>query len=548
MRIKLFILSILIPALVFAIPARRDAILHTQPDGSVITLFQHGDEYFHYFTDEQGNWVELNDEGFYTTCQALSESQIQERQKSAPRYKVQQQRIGRINLAPRGLVIMVNFADLAFRSFNTQAAFDEMHNGENYTYGGATGSVREYFRYQSTGHYVPTFDVVGPVTLSKNYKYYGENDSYGSDMHPEEMVTEACKLADELYDIDFTIYDNDGDNFVDFVYVVYAGYGEAAGASANTIWPHNYYVYSGSGIRCVIDGKTIDNYACSSELNGAQGTVREGIGTFCHEFSHVLGLPDLYSTNDALHKTLGSWDILDYGPYNNEGRTPPSYSAYERFFMGWLTPTLLTERDDLTLEDIQTSNQCYMITETGQHNMEGVNPNPTLFYLLECKKKVDWNAYIPGEGLMVTRVNYNSRTWEANTVNNNEKSMGVDIIEADGQQPRYSGRDNGYMGKQGDLFPYDTVTTFIPFDKYPVSKIKVNDDGSISMKFRGGLRDLNQFVTDEDGEEVIEGVFTIDGKDIGTTNLNDIHEEGVYVVKKSKNGKRIRGTKIVIKK
>lgn len=533
---------------ILAVPAKQGVFTRTQADGTTIELRQYGDEYFHYLTDIEGNWVEEKD-GMYVRCEQLSDDQIQERRLRSPRLQANRRRIGGLNIAPRGLVILANFANLSFQSENTREAFDEMHNGDDYIFNGATGSCRQYFIDQSGGQYSPSFDVVGPVTLSQPYNYYGANDRQGNDLRPEEMIVEACQLAKaENPDINFSVYDNDKDGFVDFVYVIYAGHNEAEGAAANTVWPHNYYVYSATGKICDIDGVRIDNYACSSELRNSSGTTRCGIGTFCHEFSHVLGLPDLYATtSSAIHKTMGDWDILDSGPYNNRGRTPPAYSAYERFFMGWLKPVILTERGDFTLEDIQTSNKCYLLLEKGEHNLNGVYPSPTDFYILENKQKTLWNRFIPGEGLMITHIRYSRSKWDSNSVNNDANNMGVDIVEADQHTPTvndlYNGID-GYSGKQGDLFPYYDVDYFIPYESSPIEAIKHNNR-IISFKFKGGTRNLNRFVLDDAGEEVVVGIYTVDGVCTGITDLN-LLDEGTYIVYKTKNGERIKSSKIVI--
>jgi M6 family metalloprotease-like protein len=263
------------------------------------------------------------------------------------------------------------------------------------------------------------------------------------------MIKEACLLADSIWDVDFTQYDNDGDGKVDFVYVIYAGYGEADGGGANTIWPHSYQL-SAAGVYCQVDGVRVNLYACGNEIDYFT-KQHTGIGTFCHEFSHVLGLPDLYTTDGQTHKTWGEWSILDYGPYNNDGNTPPAYSAYERFFMGWLTPELIIDSADIVLEELNDSQQALLISTTDQHNLVGNDPNPTKFYLLENRQQEGWDTYLPGHGLMLTYIQYNYNKWFQNTVNNTAKSMGVDLIEADGKTPNSSG--SGYLGKATDLFP-----------------------------------------------------------------------------------------------
>lgn len=468
-----------------AVPARRGILTVTQPDGSTIQIIQHGDEHFHYITDINGQWLKQDETGRYVVTEALTEQQINARRMASPKLKAQIRRAQEavqteipLNIAEHGLIILVNFKDLSFKSSNSLAAMQEMHSGDNYTYNGATGSARQYFYDQSMGKYNPQFDVVGPVTVSKNYSYYGANDSEGYDLYPAEMIIEACKLADSQFNVDFTLYDNNNDNEVDFVYVVYAGYGEADSEKSNTIWPHAWTLDEAEK-SLTIDGKKINTYACSSELSYL-GT-REGIGTFCHEFSHVCGLPDLYATNNATHKTLGKWDILDYGPYNNDGNTPPAYSAYERFFCGWLTPTFINETSDLTLEDIKTSNKAYIFTTSGTPNLKGNDPNPATFYLLENRQQTGWDIGIPGHGMLLTKVAYSYNSWTENTVNNSKSNMGVDIIEADEYAPSYNVSSDDNLGKATDAFPAG-ATSYTKITNRSITNIK-ETNGVITFTF-----------------------------------------------------------------
>lgn len=383
-------------------------------------------------------------------------AEIQEQKAQQRRVAGQVQTASPLNIAPRGLVILVNFQDKEFIT-----SYDEMHdmiNGENYSRSykigyktiTAKGSARQYFIDQSWGQYQPQFDVVGPYTVSKNMSYYGGNDYNGDDKNPHKMIIEACQLAD-ADGVDFTQYDNNNDGDLDFVYVFYAGYGEADGGDANTIWPHTFWVKDGNGEYVKVDGKYINAYACGNELN--YGTTRhDGVGTFCHEFSHVLGLPDLYSTggNTGSTKLLGEWDIMDAGPYNNDGNTPPAYSAYERFFMGWLKPTQITGNKDVLLHPLNSGRGAGLIAAS-THNMVGNDPNPTTFYMLENRQREGWDQYLPGRGMLLTKIQYSYYKWVQNTVNNTKTSLGVDIIEADGLTPDYPSK--GYDGKAGDVFP-----------------------------------------------------------------------------------------------
>jgi hypothetical protein len=269
-----------------------------------------------------------------------------------------------------------------------------------------------------------------------------------------------------------------------------------------------------------------------------------GIGTFCHEFSHVLGLPDLYETTGyGDHKTMGQWSILDYGPYNNDGNTPPTYSAYERFFMGWLTPRLITEPENITLAELNDSREALLISSSDQHNLIGNDPNPTTFYMLENRQQTGWDEYLPGHGLMLTKIQYSYKKWFDNTVNNTAKSMGVDLIEADGKAPNYN--SNGYMGKAKDLFPAG-ATEYTQIIDHPIEEI-TEQDGIIYFKYKGGVADSIPPVDDDTiptrvddivcyGE--IVGVYNILGQQITTKNIEEL-PEGTYIVRRKEGTQKI---------
>lgn len=518
---------------VWAIPARRGAIVRTQPDGSEIVVYQHGDEFFHWETNEKGEWLTLDKDGFYQVTEALSKEAIAAKRAASPLHIAPKEEVATpLNIAPRGLIILVNFADLAFTE--TIEEMDSMHNAKNYTrdyeyvYRGNTyqvsseGSARQYFYDASFGQYNPQFDVIGPVTVSREYAYYGKNNvNTQFDQRPWEMVKEACVIADTLLDVDFTQYDNDNDDIVDFVYVIYAGYGEADGGGANTIWPHSYQL-SAAGAYCRLDGVRVDLYACGNEID-YYTKKHTGIGTFCHEFSHVLGLPDLYTTEGQTHKTLGEWSILDYGPYNNDGNTPPAYSAYERFFMGWLTPEVIVDSANIRLEELNSSQRALLISTEDKHNLIGNDPKSTRFYLLENRQQQGWDTYLPGHGLMLTYVQYNATRWQENTVNNTSRSMGVDLIEADGKTPNSSG--TGYLGKATDLFPAG-ATSYTQITDHAIEDIE-EIDGVIHFKYRGGAIE-----TDVENIEMptsVIAIYNILGQKQSTTDIESLGS-GTYIV------------------
>ena len=326
---------------------------------------------------------------------------------------------------PKILVIMANFSDYALVS--SKAVVDSMFNAADWTTDGAKGSVRQYFYDQSSGQYNPQFDVVGPITLSQTYSYYGANSGSKKDANVGYMITEACALVDDS--VNFANYDMNGDGKVDLVFVLYAGFGEndppttdLVPVSSKLIWPHYWNIESagyGTNNR-TFDGVDVFAYECSCELDGYYSTaamkVVAGIGIACHEFGHALGLPDWYSTNGYSHKTLGRWSIMDYGCYNDDLHSPAAYTLYERQLLGWQQP-------DTIIED-------------------GTN-----YYLIEQRTLTGWDRGLPGAGWMLTYIRPNLNS------NNNAQNMAYDIIEADGQAPTYSGGQNiGWFGKAGDLF------------------------------------------------------------------------------------------------
>lgn len=353
-----------------------------------------------------------------------------------------------------------------------------MLNEPQFSEYGGTGSVKDFFSENSNGQFVPHFDLYGPVTLSQNRSYYGGNNWAGNDENPEDMIIEACRQLDDQ--IDFSIYDNDGDGVVDNVYVFYAGQGEASGGPDESVWPHSWEL-SSAHKDLKLDGVTIDRYACSNEWEGSRP---DGIGTFTHEFSHVMGLPDLYTTNYNSYMTLtpGSWSVMDYGPYNNEGRTPPAYSIYERNALKWLQPRVIDGPISITLEDIKSSNDGCIVTTSKQNE----------FFLFENRQQTGWDTYVPGHGMLIWHIDFDQDVFDANTVNNQSHQY-VDIVEACNKA---NNENEALMaaypwpGTQSKTsFTADTKPAFKSYAgadlKLPITDIK-ETDGVITFNVDGG--------------------------------------------------------------
>ena len=535
------LLTIILCALtleIMAVPAYRGAIAHVLSNGDTVMLHQHGDEYNHWLTDKEGHRVTI--EAGTLRQVSLSDAEIRMQQETAEIRRAGARKTPiDLNIAPRGLVILINFKDATFQT--DKAEMDNMLNSTNYTRSytytdpytrkqvevNASGSARQYFIDQSCRKYQPYFDLVGPYTLSGKMADYGSNDSRGNDKDPWGMVAEACRLADKD-GVDFSHYDSNSDGIVDFVYVIYAGYGEADSGISNTVWPHSSTLY---GDNIILDGKRLGTYACGNEINYAS-KKHHGIGTFCHEFSHVLGLPDLYDTSNQSNSPLGSWDVLDYGPYNNNGDTPPAYSAYERFFMGWGKPTQLMGSGDITM-DIDVQENCFAllcelssIGDEQEHNMSGNDPKPMRFYLLEERRKHGWDEYLPGEGLLITKIVYNYNNWRNNRVNNGS-TQGVSLMKA-----KAGTQGNNALGLPTDAYPAG-ATACKKIDGYDITNIYWDEDQHIRFTLNGGgkpiiVEDIHNIIESEG----IQAVYDMMGREIS------VKTPGVKIIL-TKSGKTV---------
>ena len=352
---------------------------------------------------------------------------------------------------------------------------NEMCNGDNYTYGGAYGSARKYFLDQSNNTYAPVFDVYGPIRVSRTRAYYGQNDEYGFDAHPEEAVAEACIIAHDSLGADFSLYDSDNDGEIDFVYMIYAGNGEnITGQPSYLIWPHQGYAWN---TQTFLDGKRLNKYACSAELEDNSTTQRCGIGTLCHEFSHVLGQPDYYDTEYGTNYSEalipGEWDIMSSGSYNDDSRRPANYSVFEKYQFGWITPTNLNRTQDVTME---ASKDYFYTSQDG--NNKPYNTPDTVYYF-ENRQKTGWDQGLPGHGMLIWRVVYDEDAWSSNEPNNEPYKPRCMFIPADGTYL--------YGGDSGDPYPGTRrVTEFqVPNSIYSISQI-FETAGKIQFHFVAG--------------------------------------------------------------
>ena len=340
------------------------------------------------------------------------------------------------------LVVLMEFSgcDGSFTTPEPKQFFTAMLNEEGFTYpNGADGSVRDFYYASSCGRFEPEFDVAGPALLSESYAYYGHDDNSGAiDVNFHEAIVEACRAVDG--EVDFSRYDTDGDGYVDNIYFYYSGYGQADTGRADYVWPHSYYLEQGYGITLELDGAKIDRYSCGNELRSGTN-MPAGIGTFVHEFGHVLGLADHYATDSyvsSLGIDPGQWDTMASGSYNGNMHRPPLFSAYERAELGWLDYTDLGMSADTisVLPALDESNMAYRVAVPGDDDE---------YYVIENRRQRGWDAGLPGHGMLLWHIDADDRIWRQNVVNNDPDHQRVDIVEADGRA--------GMMSYDGDTFP-----------------------------------------------------------------------------------------------
>jgi M6 family metalloprotease-like protein len=494
---KKIILSIMFlfaaASFVWAVPADPTPYKYVQPDGSVIVLRNHGDEFFHWKTDESGRVVEKGPDGFYHPVETNLAAEIananKERSTMYARWSSYDNH-PETNFGDRKvLCILAEFDDIEYTVDDPNSHFSDMLNEKGYSLNGSIGSVRDYFVDNSMGQYRPQFDVYGPVTLSQTSAYY---DTTGVHL----AIIEAYEqMADEIQIDD---YDTDDDGYIDMILFYFPGFNEAEGGGENTIWPKQATGFFGT---LGPNNKVFMRYFCTSELRGSSGEIPASIGTTCHEFSHSLGLPDFYDVDyegsGGKNATTGPYDLMASGNYNDSGRKPPYLSALERNMLGWMpAPVGIASSGNYTLQAVQ-NNKAYKIDSSV----------PGEYFILESRNGNKWDSYLPS-GLLVYHVDQSDRI-----IDKVDKLSAAYLWENTNSINNYFGHPCYYIfpafedAESWDqyVFPgYDQVTSFVPTDwngSAGLSMTNIAHDGTNST-FTVTLSDNRTVfgvVTDTDG-------------------------------------------------
>ena len=492
-----------------AVPAKPGFITYIQSDGTQITVQLKGDEFFHYFITQDGLPVDRDDSGNfrYVTQAGISQmiahnqsertaaelsfiaqqstrlQAIEQPQHKARRAAARPRKVGHAQVpttgSPRVPILLVQYTD---KQMTNSVEQFEAH------YKTSAKSVLQYFTDQSNGKYTPQYDIYGIYDLPSTRATYGASCSWGHDKGVALMVCDAIDTAGD--DIDWSQYDNDGDGEADVCIVVYAGPGEAQGASHNTIWPCQWDLasgqewYDGTGPRNR-NGVTINRFAVFNEIAGSSdsGTTMDGIGTFCHEFSHCLGLPDWYETTYRHgYYGMSGWSLMHSGCYNGEsvsGDTPVGYSAYEKNFMGWID---YIEPMPNTRYTLPVFNAKSLESDQAIKIVSDLNENE--YFILENRRKQGWDRFIADEGVLITHFTYVAGRWEANTVNNEAIQLAT-IIPADNSL--------GNDSESGDLYG-ESNHEFSP-NSTPAMQLNMHANGSLASS-AGGAGWLDKPVTE----------------------------------------------------
>lgn len=537
-----------------AVPAKKLQKVVTLTNGTQVSVELRGDEYL--------SWWEGTDGTAYraTADENVFEAFDLEAQKpaaAARRARTEQGRVARLARVKnslkgaddkmrglggdhitykgvkKGLVVLVDFKNKKFADGHDLEYYKNVINGKDFSdeEEGYVGSVRDYFLAQSNGQFELDFDVVGPVTMSKNYGYYGNDGAYQKDEKVYEMIKEAC---DGIQDkVNLKDYDWDGDGEADQVFFLYAGLGQASGGSAGTVWPHESELrYWPCGVLSYSTGK-INTYACANELQpetqGSSRYISAGIGTICHEFSHCLGFADMYDTTGGGGYGMSVFDVMDQGSYNGNGFVPCNYTAFERIYAGWV--------EAIELESPATVKDMKSVSDYGRPFIMYNYKNTNEYFLMENRQNTGWDKGLYGSnGLLIVHVNYVPSRWANNSVNSSaEKIQCCTVVNADGS------RENTQYSLQGDLYPYEvkgvTMNDEFTDESEPAAKLYTkNSDNSYALgipitQIKRSKGSISFLVCGGDDKNVIDNTFNgvVDGIN-GVIVANKAADNRIYSI------------------
>lgn len=472
------------------VPAYPFGIEVKQPDGEKITLKSRGDRMLHWYETPNGYSVLKNTKGQYVYAEhdamgnmvpsayKVSASKLlPEGIKKGLRYSPSQVSVARKNYYPgpsskanpnpfpsiganNVLVVLTQYDDLP--SSVTVGEIENLMSESNYN---GTGSFRDYYNEVSYGNLVLESTVTPWVQVSRGMRYYGENDEFGYDLRPQELVREAIDSL-EAGGFDFSPFDNDGDGYVDEIILMHSGYGEQyIGAGDSAIWSHAFHL---GDLSVTYDGVILDNYIICPELYGSSGTTTNSIGTVVHEFAHSLAIPDIYDVDldgsGGYAFDPNFWDLMAVGSWNNHGRTPAGINAWLKRYMGWMTFPTIDSVGVFTLDPLNEQPDAYQLNTTVYNE----------YFVVENRQRSGFDSFLPGEGMLIYHVDLNYPGWLTGEINVDPEHQGFDIEEADNI------RDTASLG--GDPFPGTAGITYFDSLSSPSSNTWAGNSSGVSIQ------------------------------------------------------------------
>ena len=545
-KVWLLLVGCLMTVTAEAARAKTEWKTYVQSDGSTLTLTLAGDEYFSYYQDIAGNKYSLDETGAFHRL-----SSTETRQATKRRAVNANLLNGHINWDAnhvyRQLVILVDFENCSFGMDDPLTFYRRMFNEKGYNYRDGAGCAADYFRDQSGGLFNIQFDVYGPYNGARKATS-SKTENLG-----EAVFQKATRqFVKEHPDMDFSPYDWDENGELDQVIYIYAGYSGNQTGYNKYIWPNcGNFVAVNTG-----DGHVISLYTASAE-HWSNGELC-GIGTMCHEYSHCLGLPDIYPTSENVSSPyiVDEWDLMDGGTFTNYGWCPPNYSPLEKMLLGWLTPVELTEDTVIEgLKPVADGGKAYLIRHTDNE-----------YLLLENRQWKGWDYGLPGRGLVIYHVNYDQLAWAMNYVNIYPGFPYYSIVTAD--RLNYDNwtniiRERGLKSQFADserwlhclalssaAYPYATDSTTFVNDcltdislpsstmytnnaegsrklSKPVTNITQNDDGTVSFEFHASNPDAISDVTHQKKHNDV--IYDLQGRRMPHSSPS-LQPSGLYII------------------
>lgn len=436
------------PLAALAVPAYPGLIKQINPDGEAVEIRLRGDEYFSYATDAAGRWLmEQNAAGYWAVmtrggmqmaATADNINMLREAQDASfgsntiepiARYAELSDTDGRSKFPSVGtgdyLIVLLQYKDVKFSMADPQKYYQDWFNKQNFVDEDIKLSARDYYIKVSDGKFKPNFVISPVITLPRTSQFYvGSGGKYS---YFSRAIRDALTQL-ESQNFDFSRFDLDNDGVIDNIYFIYAGYGQADTGDTSTIWPHASS-YSGT-----YGGKAGGRYACSNELRGSHRYLNDkrktGIGTFCHEFGHVLGLPDMYDPNynpecEAL--TPGNWSIMCNGSYLGDGCLPAGYAAYDRWACRWMEYTEVEAEKEYSLPPLVNA------APVAYRLKVPTSASFSEYYVFENRTQKDVDTNVPASGMLVWHVDYDYWVWRSNRVNSTASHMRLTVVPPVGQ-------------------------------------------------------------------------------------------------------------------